>query len=57
VQVADGIGTGRLESLVLEDTASGVRQSVPVDALFVLIGSQPRPVRALLPRRQMISHD
>jgi thioredoxin reductase (NADPH) len=42
VQVADGTGTGHLESLVLEDTASGERQSVPADALFVLIGAQPR---------------
>jgi thioredoxin reductase (NADPH) len=44
VQVADATGavTGHLESLVLEDTASGARRSVPADALFVLIGSQPR---------------
>ena len=42
VQVVDGTGTGRLQSLVLADTASGVRRSVPADALFVLIGSRPR---------------
>jgi thioredoxin reductase (NADPH) len=44
VQVADGTGTGtgHLQSLVLEDTASGARRSVPADALFVLIGSRPR---------------
>src|SRR4029077_14310809 len=42
VQVANGTGSGRLESLVLKDTASGARRSVPADALFVLIGSQPR---------------
>jgi thioredoxin reductase len=42
VQVADGTGTGHLESLVLQDTAPGARRSVPADALFVLIGSQPR---------------
>jgi thioredoxin reductase (NADPH) len=42
VQVADGTGTSTLESLVLADTASGARRSVPADALFVLIGSQPR---------------
>ncbi len=44
VQVAGGTGTstGGLESLVLHDTASGERRSVPADALFVLIGSQPR---------------
>ena len=42
VQVADGTGTSHLESLVLRDTVSGARRSVPADALFVLIGSQPR---------------
>jgi thioredoxin reductase len=44
VQVADGTstGTGHLQSLVLEDTASGARRTVPADALFVLIGAQPR---------------
>jgi thioredoxin reductase len=43
VQVADGTGTGgHLQSLVLEDTASGPRRTVPADALFVLIGAQPR---------------
>ena len=42
VQVAGGTGTSHLESLVLADTASGARRSVPADALFVLIGSQPR---------------
>ena len=42
VRVADATGTGRLESLVLEDTASGERRSVPADALFILIGSEPR---------------
>jgi thioredoxin reductase (NADPH) len=41
-QVVDGTGTGRLESLVLEDAVSGARRSVPADALFVLIGSHPR---------------
>ena len=44
VQVAGGTGTGggHLQSLVLEDTASGARRTVPADALFVLIGAQPR---------------
>ena len=42
VQLAGGTGTGHLESLVLQDTVSGARRSVPADALFVLIGSQPR---------------
>jgi len=43
VQVAGGTGTGRghLQSLVLEDTASGARRAAPADALFVLIGAQP----------------
>ncbi len=44
MQVADGTGTGtgHLQSLVLEDIASGARRTVPADALFVLIGAQPR---------------
>ena len=42
VQVAGGTGTSRLESLVLQDATSGARHSVPADALFILIGSQPR---------------
>ena len=42
VQVAGGTGTGHLESLILADTASGARRTVPADALFVLIGAQPR---------------
>ena len=44
VQVVGGTGTGggHLQSLVLEHTASGARRAVPADALFVLIGAQPR---------------
>ena len=44
VQVADGTGTraGHLQSLVLEDTATAAQRTVPADALFVLIGAQPR---------------
>ena len=42
VQVADGTGTDRLESLVLEDRVTRERVSVAADALFVLIGSEPR---------------
>ena len=42
VQVADGTGTSCLQSLVLQDTVSGARRSVPADALFVLIGARPR---------------
>jgi thioredoxin reductase (NADPH) len=42
VQVTGGTGTCHLQSLILADTTSGARRSVPADALFVLIGSQPR---------------
>jgi len=42
VQVAGGTGSGYLHSLVLEDTAAGARQTIPADALFILIGAQPR---------------
>jgi thioredoxin reductase len=44
VQVAGGTGTGtgHLQSLVLEDTATAAQRTVPADALFVLIGAQPR---------------
>jgi thioredoxin reductase (NADPH) len=42
LQVAGGTGTGHLQSLVLQDTASGERRTVPADALFILIGAQPR---------------
>ena len=42
VQVADGTGTGQLQSLILADTASGARRSIHADALLVLVGAQPR---------------
>jgi thioredoxin reductase len=41
-QVVGGTGTCHLQSLILQDTTSGARRSVPADALFILIGSQPR---------------
>lgn len=41
VQVVDGSGSYRLESIVLEDNSTGQRRTVAADALFVLIGSQP----------------
>jgi thioredoxin reductase len=41
VQVVDGAGTDRLESLVLEDRPTGARRTVPAGGLFVLIGAQP----------------
>jgi thioredoxin reductase (NADPH) len=40
-QIVDGTGTDRLESLVLEDSSTGQRRSVPAGGLFVLIGSDP----------------
>lgn len=40
-KIAGGRGTQRLEGLVVEDTASGKRQTLPATALFVLIGAQP----------------
>ena len=42
VQVTDGTGAGHLPSLILADTATGARRSVPAHALFVHIRSQPR---------------
>jgi thioredoxin reductase (NADPH) len=42
VQVAGGTGTDHLHSLDLRDTLSGERRSVSADALFILIGSEPR---------------
>src|SRR5215467_1221528 len=44
LQVAGGTGTGtgHLQTLVLQGTASGARRTVPADALFILIGAQPR---------------
>ena len=42
MRVAGGRGTDRLKSLMLEDTTTRARRSVPADGLFVLIGSEPR---------------
>src|SRR5215470_6263723 len=39
--VTAGGGEGHLERLVLRDLASGAEETVPADALFVLIGSRP----------------
>ncbi|MDQ3425429.1 MAG: FAD-dependent oxidoreductase [Actinomycetota bacterium] len=39
-QVVDGDGETRLERLVLRD-ASGATETVPADALFILIGAEP----------------
>src|SRR5215204_4780492 len=40
-RVIDGGGQGRLEHLVLKDRASGLTETVPAAALFVLIGARP----------------
>jgi thioredoxin reductase len=42
VQVVGAAGSDHLESLLLEDRRSGARQTVSADAVFVLIGAQPR---------------
>jgi len=42
VQVVDGTGDDHLESLMLSDVKTGEQRSVPADALFILIGAQPR---------------
>jgi thioredoxin reductase (NADPH) len=39
-EVVDGAGDTRLERLVLRD-ASGSTETVPADALFILIGAEP----------------
>jgi thioredoxin reductase (NADPH) len=41
-RVVNGGGEGRLEHLVLEDSASNTARTVPSSALFVLIGAEPR---------------
>jgi thioredoxin reductase (NADPH) len=41
-RVVNGSGEGRLEHLVLEDLTSGLTETVPAAALFVLIGAEPR---------------
>jgi thioredoxin reductase (NADPH) len=40
-EVVDGSGSGSLEALTLRDRGSGNTESVPADALFVLIGARP----------------
>jgi thioredoxin reductase (NADPH) len=41
-EAVDGHGTGKLERLVLADRARGTTETVPAEALFVLVGSVPR---------------
>lgn len=40
-RIVNGGGEGRLEHLTLEDTASGLTETVQAAALFVLIGARP----------------
>jgi thioredoxin reductase (NADPH) len=40
-QVVDAGGEGRLERLVIRDSTSGLTETVPAAALFVLIGTEP----------------
>jgi thioredoxin reductase (NADPH) len=40
-RVVGGGGEGRLEHLTLEDSRSGLTETVPATALFVLIGADP----------------
>jgi thioredoxin reductase (NADPH) len=40
-RVVDGGGTGRLEHLTLQDDATADTETVPAEALFVLIGATP----------------
>src|SRR5262249_13067938 len=41
-EATGGQGSGRLEQLTLRDNRSGATQTVPADALLVLIGASPR---------------
>jgi thioredoxin reductase (NADPH) len=40
-EIVDGAGNGELESLTLTNSATGETQTVPADAVFVLIGARP----------------
>jgi thioredoxin reductase (NADPH) len=40
-QIVGADGEGRLQSLVLRDGSTGGKETVPADAVFVLIGAQP----------------
>ena len=41
-EVVDGAGDGRLERIVVRDTRGGSTTTLPADALFVMIGAEPR---------------
>jgi thioredoxin reductase (NADPH) len=40
-EIVDGSGEGGLTSLTLHDSRRGVTETVPADAVFILIGAQP----------------
>jgi thioredoxin reductase (NADPH) len=40
-QIVDGSGDGELENLTLRDSSNGETETVPADAVFVLIGARP----------------
>ena len=40
-EIVDGTGDGELESLTLHDSGQGVTETVPADAVFILIGAKP----------------
>ena len=40
-EIIDGAGEGSLESLTLRDSGLGVTETVPADAVFILIGARP----------------
>lgn len=42
VELVDGEGDGRLESVVIRDRTTGESERIPAAALFVLIGAEPR---------------
>lgn len=40
-EIVDGTGDGELESLTLQDSGRGAIETVPADAVFILIGAKP----------------
>ena len=40
-QIVDGSGEGRLDALTLADSVTGETETVPADAVFILIGARP----------------
>jgi thioredoxin reductase (NADPH) len=40
-EIVDGSGSGSLATLTLHDSGSGTTETVPADAVFILIGARP----------------